>query len=83
MEQIEEGEAAVGVFFRDRDDEAKVRLHHFALGFLALVHPALEHPDVFFELFEIAACGKLPLVELSLRGCKFACSEFVFLRAGG
>src|SRR3974390_1824329 len=42
LDQVEELQAAVGVFFRDRDDEAQIGLDHFLLGLtglaLALLH---------------------------------------------
>ncbi len=65
LDQVQEGKAAVGVFLGNRDDKSQVGLDHFALGFLALVHPALKHADVFFELIESAAGGKFPLGKLS------------------
>src|SRR5580704_7550288 len=46
LDQVEELQAAVGVFLGDRDDEAKVGLHHLLLGLarlaLALVHHLLD-----------------------------------------
>ena len=82
LDEVEEGEAAVGVLFGNGDDEAKVGLNHFALGFLALVHPALEHPDVLFELFEVAPSSELPFEEFSPGGSEFAGGELVLLSAG-
>ncbi len=61
LDQVEEGEAAVGVFLRDGDDKAEVGFDHLPLRFLALVHPALKHPDIFFELVEGATGSKLSL----------------------
>ena len=74
LDQIEEGKAAVGVFFCDRDHEAQVGFDHLAFGFLALVHPALKHADIFFEVIESAACSKFSFCEFSL------CSRAVWQR---
>ena len=40
LDQVEEGEAAVGVFLGDGNDEAQVGLDHFGLGLQRLAQPA-------------------------------------------
>ncbi len=52
LDKIEEGEAAVGVFLGDGDDEAKVGLDHFRLGLECLLHP----------MAQILVCGLEGLV---------------------
>ena len=42
LDQVEEGEAAVGVFLRDGNDEAQVGLDHFGLGLERLAQPVLQ-----------------------------------------
>src|SRR4029077_4710028 len=44
LDQVEELQAAVGVFLGDRDDEAQVRLHHLLLGLARLALALLHHP---------------------------------------
>jgi len=53
LDEIEELQATVDEFLRDRDDEAQVRLHHFllslarlALALLHQVHDLAELADV-------------------------------------
>jgi hypothetical protein len=42
LDEVEEGEAAVGVFFGDGDDEAEVGLDHLGLGLVGLAGAVLE-----------------------------------------
>ena len=46
LDQVEEGEAAVGVFFRDGNDEPQVGFDHLGLGLERLVQPALQRADI-------------------------------------
>src|SRR5690606_18965757 len=62
LDEIEEGKTAIGVFLRNRDHKTQVRFDHFALRLLALIHPALQHSDVFFELFKIAPRSELSFI---------------------
>ena len=43
LDQVEELQAAVGVFLGDRDHEAQVRLHHLLLGLARLALALLHH----------------------------------------
>ena len=45
LDQVEELQAAVGVFLGDRDDEAQVGLDHFLLGLTRLALALLHHLD--------------------------------------
>src|SRR5260370_38482201 len=50
LDEIEELQAAIGVFLRNRDDQAQVGLDHFRFGLvgltLALLHPASNSADL-------------------------------------
>src|SRR6266511_915913 len=53
LDQVEELEAAVGVFLGDRDDEAQVRLHHLFLGLARLALALLHHLHDLAELADL------------------------------
>ena len=55
LDQVEELQAAVGVFLGDRDDEAQVRLDHFLLGLARLALALLHHVDDLAELADLEA----------------------------
>src|SRR5262249_44700571 len=50
LDQVEELQAAVGVFLGDGDDEAQVRLHHLLLGLARLALALLHHLHDLAEL---------------------------------
>ena len=50
LDQIEELQAAVGVFLGDRNDEAQVRLHHLLLRLAHLALALLHHVHELAEL---------------------------------
>lgn len=50
MDEVEEGEASVEVFFGDGDNEAEVGFDHFGFGLEALMEPSLEVAAVGFEI---------------------------------
>ena len=51
LDQVEKGEAAVGVFFGDRNDEAQVGLDHFGFGAKRFAQPAAQF---------LVALGEIP-----------------------
>src|SRR5438874_584844 len=53
LDQVEELQAAVGVFLGDRDDEAQVRLHHLLLGLARLALALLHHLHDLAELADL------------------------------
>ena len=53
LDQVEELQAAVGVFLGDGDDEAQVRLHHFLLGLARLALALLHHVNDLAELADL------------------------------
>ncbi len=64
LNEVEEGESAVGVFFGDGNDETEVGLNHFGFGAESLAMPFFEfrmngekvlggRPDAFFEIAEL------------------------------
>src|SRR6516165_10420954 len=53
LDQVEELQAAVGVFLGDGDDEAQVRLHHLLLGLARLALALLHHVHDFAELAQL------------------------------
>ena len=53
LDQVEELQAAVGVFLGDRDDEAQVRLHHLLLGLAGLALALLHHLHDLAELADL------------------------------
>jgi len=55
LDQVEELQAAVAVFLRDRDDEAQVRLHHLLLGLACLAFALLHVLDDLAELVDLHA----------------------------
>src|SRR5262252_5124563 len=53
LDQVEELQAAVGVFLGDGDDEAQVRLHHLLLGLARLALALLHHVHDLAELADL------------------------------
>src|SRR5258705_6974175 len=53
LNQVEELQAAVGVFLGDRDDEAQVRLHHLLLRLTCLALALLHHLHDLAELADL------------------------------
>src|SRR5258708_36440353 len=53
LDQVEELQAAVGVFLGNRDDEAQVRLHHLLLGLARLALALLHHVHDVAELADL------------------------------
>ena len=53
LDQIEELQATIGVFLRDRDDEAQVRLDHFLLGLPGLALALLHHLHELAEFLDL------------------------------
>src|SRR6266403_2008492 len=53
LDQVEELQAAVGVFLGDGDDEAQVRLHHLFLGLPRLALALLHHLHDLAELADL------------------------------
>src|SRR5438445_633743 len=53
LDQVEELQAAVGVWLGDRDDEAQVRLHHLFLGLTRLAFALLHHLHDLAELADL------------------------------
>src|SRR5262249_6491886 len=53
LDQVEELQAAVGVFLGDGDDEAQVRLHHLLLGLARLALALLHHLHDLAELADL------------------------------
>src|SRR5215467_11129233 len=53
LDQVEEQQAAVGVFLGDGDDEAQVRLHHLFLGLARLALALLHHLHDLAELADL------------------------------
>src|SRR6266571_4850643 len=53
LDQVEELQAAVGVFLGDRDDEAQVGLDHFLLGLARLALALLHHLDDLAEFQDL------------------------------
>src|SRR5499427_638609 len=53
LDQVEELQAAVGVFLGDGDDEAQVRLHHLLLGLTRLALALLHHVHDLAELADL------------------------------
>src|SRR5258706_2973815 len=53
LDQVEELQAAVGVFLGDRDHEAQVRLHHLLLGLARLALALLHHVHDLAELADL------------------------------
>ena len=80
LDQIEEGQPAVGVFFRDGNNESEVRLDHLRLGPERLLQPGLQllkfhveflrtHPHPHLLLFELGGVvDRRRMVGLTLRG---------------
>src|SRR5712672_2734514 len=64
LDQIEELQAAVGVFLRDRDDEAEIGLHHLLLGLARLALALLHHMDDLAELQDLKAGLARQLVDV-------------------
>src|SRR5436190_3116658 len=58
LDQIEEGQALVPVFLRDRDDEAKVRLDHL------LLRAVVAALDPFRELDFLRGCQEIDLADV-------------------
>ena len=52
LDQIEELQAAIGVFLGDRNDEPQVRLDHFLLGLTRLALAFLNHMDDLAEFLD-------------------------------
>ena len=57
LDQVEELQAAVGVFLGDRDDQAQVGLDHFLLGDARLALALLDHVHDPAELAQAHAGG--------------------------
>ena len=55
LDQVEELQAAVGVFLGDGDDEAQVRLHHFLLRLARLALALLHHVHDLAEFGDLDA----------------------------
>ena len=55
LDQVEELQAAVGVFLGDGDDEAQVRLHHLLLRLARLAFALLHHVHDIAELADLEA----------------------------
>src|SRR6516162_411039 len=53
LDQVEELQAAVGIFLGDGDDEAQVRLHHLLLGLARLALALLHHLHDLAELADL------------------------------
>ena len=53
LDEVEELQAAIGVFLRDRDDEAQVRLHHLLLGLVPLALALLHHVHDLAEFADL------------------------------
>src|SRR5207245_10234156 len=53
LDQVEELQAAIGVFLGDGDDEAQVRLHHLLLGLPRLALALLHHLHDLAELADL------------------------------
>src|SRR6266446_6033857 len=53
LDQVEELQAAVGVFLGDGDDEAQIRLHHLLLGLARLTLALLHHLHNLAELADL------------------------------
>jgi hypothetical protein len=65
VNEVEEGEAAVGVLLGDADDEAQVGLDHLGLGLVGLAQPVHELVVVVVEAGERHAHLRLDVVELA------------------
>ena len=67
LDQVEELQAAVGIFLGDRNDEAQIGLDHFLLGLARLALALLHHMDDAAEFLDFeAGLGR------ERRGCRCA-----------
>src|SRR3984957_2275063 len=84
LNQVEELQAAVGIFLGDRYDETKIGLDQFALGLLR-VHVALDNLALrALELLERHAGFNLQLFHFGANGTRLAAVLFLlFFAAGG
>ena len=64
LDQVEEGEAAVGVFLGDGNDEAQVGFDHFGLRLERLPVPALQPAMLLDEFFGGQPISKLHFLDL-------------------
>src|SRR6266436_3392001 len=64
LNQVEELQAAVGVFLRDRDDEAQIGLHHLLLGLARFALALLHHMDDLAEFLDLEAGLARQLVDV-------------------
>ena len=75
LNQIQEGEAAVGIFFGNGNDQAQIGLHHFILGPAGFAKPFAEFLVGFSHLIRSHPHAKLQLCQMFL--------EFLVVRFQG
>jgi hypothetical protein len=69
LDQVEELQATIGVFFSDRDDEAQISLHHLFLGLARFALTLLHHmhdPAKLADFEPGLACEDLDIVAVLL-----------------